>query len=349
LDIAMKVYSSETHQHHNPPYEGYNADGLIPALEVPERACNILAALQATTWAQVLSPRDFGLKPVLAVHAEPYLDYLRDAYQDWESFSPVAGMAFIPGTYGIDYESVASNTLTEEAGLFVLDTTVAITAGTYHAALVSANLALSGAEAIFQGQGAAFALCRPPGHHAGIEICGGYCFLNNAAIAAQWLSQHGKVAILDVDYHAGNGTQQIFYLRPDVFTVSLHADPAHEYPRYAGFAHQTGAGPGTGYHRNFPLPAGIDDAHYLEVLDQALALVDNYAPQHLVVSVGMDIYQDDQLGYFEITRDGIHQIGVRIAALDLPTLVVMEGGYHLASLGANMVAFLEPFAAQLSG
>jgi acetoin utilization deacetylase AcuC-like enzyme len=344
----MKVYYSETHQHHNPPYEGYNADGLIPSLESPDRASNILAALKDTIWAQILPPRDFGPEPILAVHSEPYLDYLSSAYQEWESYSPVAGMAFIPATYGIDFETVASNTLTEEAGFFVLDTTVAITAGTYPAALDSANLALSGAQAIFQGQASAFALCRPPGHHAGTEICGGYCFLNNAAIAAQWLSQHGKVAILDVDYHAGNGTQEIFYLRPDVFTVSLHANPAREYPRYAGFAHETGIGPGTGYHRNFPLPAGIDDARYLEVLERALSLVDNYAPQHLVVSVGMDIYQDDLLGDFEITRDGICQIGERIAALDLPTLVVMEGGYHLASIGANMVAFLEPFSTQLS-
>ena len=171
----------------------------------------------------------------------------------------------------------------------------------------------------------------------------GYCFLNNAAIAANWLSQEGKIAILDVDFHAGNGTQEIFYERSDVLTISLHADPAREYPRYAGFADQTGSGEGRGFHKNFPLPAGIDDFQYLQVLDEALGLIQAFEPAYLVVSAGMDIYEADLLGDFKITRSGISDIGELIAGLGLPTLVVMEGGYHVPSLGENFATLLTPF------
>ena len=183
-----------------------------------------------------------------------------------------------------------------------MDTTVSYTNGTYAAALDAANCAISGAEAITQGQSVAFALCRPPGHHAGREICGGYCYLNNAAIAAQWLSRLGRVVILDVDFHAGNGTQEIFYDRPDVYMISIHADPGGEYPYFAGHAWEKGIGPGLGYHQNFPLSPGTDDGQYLEVLDQALVLIDRFSLQHLVVSAGMDTYKDDPLGSLSLPK-----------------------------------------------
>jgi acetoin utilization deacetylase AcuC-like enzyme len=339
----MKVYYPKNHLQHNPPYEGYNQDGGIPALEVPERALQVYAALQQVGWAEILPPAEFDLEPILAVHSRSYLDYLRTVYSVWEPRSPLRGTAFFPGTYGLDTQAVLAGDVPEQAGFFLMDTTVSGVLGTYAAALQSAQAALSAAQAVSQGQDAAFALCRPPGHHAGGEVCGGYCYLNNAAIAAQWLSLLGKVAILDVDYHAGNGTQDIFYQRADVFTISIHADPSFEYPRYAGFAGERGVGPGTGFHRNFPLPAGTDEAAYLPVLERALALIDHFAPRHLVVSVGMDTYKDDPLGTFKLTCDGLHQVGSRIAALNLPTVLVMEGGYHLPSMGANLVAFLEAF------
>jgi acetoin utilization deacetylase AcuC-like enzyme len=238
---------------------------------------------------------------------------------------------------------VLAGNVPEQAGFFLMSTHVPVTAGTYTAALAAAQCALSGAQAVAQGQRAAFALCRPPGHHAGREMCGGLCFLNNAAIATQWLSKQGKVAILDIDYHAGNGTQDIFYARADVLTVSLHADPNREYPNYAGYAHETGAGPGTGYHRNYPLPAGTDDSLYLHTLDDALDLIAKFDPAHLVVSAGMDIYMDDPLSDFAITRQGIAEIGRSIASLNLPTLLVMEGGYNVEALGKNVVALLVAF------
>jgi acetoin utilization deacetylase AcuC-like enzyme len=186
-------------------------------------------------------------------------------------------------------------------------------------------------------------LCRPPGHHAGKDYAGGYCFINNAAVAVHWLSARGKVALLDVDYHCGNGTQDIFYDRADVLTISIHADPHFEYPYYAGYAEEKGTGPGVGFHRNFPLESGTDDARYLSALEEALGLIQNFSPKYLVVSAGMDIYTDDPLGKIKITADGIKEIGKRISASDLPTIIVMEGGYNNEALGGNMVAFLSTF------
>lgn len=341
----MKAFYPVSHLQHNPPYEGYNQAGTIPALEVPERVLQVLTALQQAGWAEVVPPLDLGLEPILAVHSRPYLDYLQVVYRQWEPLSPVRGTAFFPGTYGLDPQAVLAGDVPEQAGFFLMDTTVSGVAATYAAALQSAQAALSAAQDVSQGQGAAFALCRPPGHHAGREVCGGYCYLNNAAIAAQFLSGGGKVAMLDVDYHAGNGTQEIFYRRGDVLTLSIHADPSFEYPRYAGYADERGAGAGSGFHHNFPLEAGTSDSQYIPVLEKALALIAGFSPQALVVSAGMDTYQDDPLGTFKLTRDGLHQVGARIAALNLPTVVVMEGGYHLPSIGGNMVAFLEPFQA----
>jgi acetoin utilization deacetylase AcuC-like enzyme len=202
---------------------------------------------------------------------------------------------------------------------------------------------LSGAKAIVEGERATFALCRPPGHHAGKSFCGGYCYFNNAAIAAEWLSNTGKVAILDIDYHAGNGTQDIFYDRGDVLTISIHADPDAAYPSFCGYVDETGAGQGSGLHRNYPLLAGTDDERYLSTLDEAIALIRSFVPERLVVSAGMDLYAGDPLGNFSVTRDGIREIGIHIAKLGLPTLIVMEGGYNNAALGENITTLLGEF------
>jgi acetoin utilization deacetylase AcuC-like enzyme len=226
----------------------------------------------------------------------------------------------------------------------MFDLSAPIMGGTYRAALGSANCALNGARAIAEGERSAFALCRPPGHHAGKTFCGGYCYLNNAAIAANWLSAVGKVALLDIDYHAGNGTQDIFYERGDVLTISIHADPDAEYPAFCGYADETGSGQGSGLHRNFPLPAGTDDIRYLSVLGEALNLIKSFAPAFLVLSAGMDIYSGDPLGEFKVTREAIRQVGERLAALELPTLIVMEGGYNNEALGENVATLLENFS-----
>lgn len=225
----------------------------------------------------------------------------------------------------------------------MMDLSACIVEGTYEAALASANCALSAAQSIVNGQWSAFALCRPPGHHAGKDYGGGYCFINNASVAANWLASQGKVALLDIDYHCGNGTQDIFYDRNDVLTISIHADPNFEYPHYAGYANETGAGAGLGFHKNFPLEKGTEDAQYLSTLEAALSLIRQFEPTYLVLSAGMDIYADDPLGTIKVTTDGIGEIGKRISALDLPTLIVMEGGYANEVLGRNIVALLSAF------
>ena len=225
----------------------------------------------------------------------------------------------------------------------MMDLSACIVEATYAAALASANCALSAAQAISNGEHSAFALCRPPGHHAGKDYAGGYCFINNAAVAANWLSAKGKVALLDVDYHCGNGTQDIFYERADVLTISIHADPNVEYPYYWGYADETGTGAGLGYHKNFPLEKGADNTRYLSALEEALSLVREFDPKYLVVSAGMDIYTDDPLGTIKVTTAGIREIGKRIASLGLPTLILMEGGYNNEALGRNMINFLGEF------
>jgi acetoin utilization deacetylase AcuC-like enzyme len=223
----------------------------------------------------------------------------------------------------------------------MMDLSACIVAGTYQAALASANCALSAAQAVAEGsERSAFGLCRPPGHHAGRDYAGGYCFINNAAVVANWLASKGTVAILDVDYHCGNGTQDIFYERADVLTISIHADPDYEYPSYIGYEDERGLNQGLGYHHNLPLPAGTGDDAYVEVLGRALQRIREFKPAYLVVSAGMDIYADDPLGKIKVTTAGIGKIGAQIASLEIPTVVIMEGGYNNDALGRNMLAFL---------
>jgi acetoin utilization deacetylase AcuC-like enzyme len=347
----MKIFYSDDHRKHDPAFEVYDGGQRVPYLEAPQRMERILNALNKTAWAEVLPPRDFGLSPLRAVHSESYLAFLASAWTEWLASTPETESAsdktaLLPATFAAKRDQMPESIL-GKAGFFLLDLSVPVVAGTYAAALASANCALSAADSISpssaRGPSTAFALCRPPGHHAGREIAGGYCFLNNAAIAAAWLTRFGKVAILDVDYHAGNGTQDIFYARSDVLTISIHADPAFEYPYYAGYAAETGEGAGLGFHRNFPLPHGTDDTAYLKTLDQALQQIIAFQPQCLVVSLGMDIYESDPLGSFKITRNGIHEIGRRIASLRLPGAIIMEGGYNTDALGDNVVAFLDGF------
>ena len=340
----MKVFYSEVHRQHNPPFELFEGGVRVPYLENPERMERILSVLKDQDRIEILAPIDFGLEPILAVHDADYVDFLRTAYNEWTQEKPdYEKTALLPATFPPRGWSHRPKSLLGRAGYHMFDLSAPIMEGTYQAALGSANCALSGAKAIAEGERAVFALCRPPGHHAGKSYCGGYCYFNNASIAADWLSKMGKVAILDIDYHAGNGTQDIFYERGDVLTMSIHADPDSEYPAFCGYADETGAGKGSGLHRNFPLPAETNDKRYMATLEEAIALIQSFVPEYLVLSAGMDLYSGDPLGKFKVTRDGIHKIGTRIAKLGLPTLIVMEGGYNNAALGENIAALLGEF------
>lgn len=339
----MKVIYSETHRQHEPSFEVFDGGLRVPYLENPDRMDRILDALQKTDWAEILAPKDFGLDPIYAVHDREYVDFLASAWTEWLASEARDKSTLLPATFALRRQPPKPTSLLGRAGYYLMDLSACIVAGTYAAALSSANCALSAAERVAGGERSAFALCRPPGHHAGRDYAGGYCFLNNASIAANWLSAKGNVAILDIDYHCGNGTQDIFYDRADVLTVSIHADPNFEYPYYAGYAGETGTGAGLGFHKNFPLAKGSDDAHYLSVLEEALDLIRKFMPQYLVVSAGMDIYTDDPLGTIKVTTAGIGALGRRIAALDLPTVIVMEGGYNNEALGKNIVTYLGEF------
>ncbi|GAB4486963.1 MAG: histone deacetylase family protein [Anaerolineales bacterium] len=339
----MNVFYSPRHALHAPPFEIFDGGEKIASFETPQRAERILAALQASGRHQILPPADFGLAPILAVHDPDYIEFLRTAFAEWQQeATDYEKSALLPATFPPTGWRHKPKTLLGKAGYYMSDLSAPIVAGTFEAALASAHCALSAAQDITV-QKAAFALCRPPGHHAGRANCAGYCYINNAAVAAQWLSARGKTAVLDIDYHAGNGTQDIFYRRPDLLTTSIHADPDFEYPYYSGYAQENGGGPGLGFHENFPLSIGSGDEQYFSALEKAMTHLAEFGPDFLVVSAGMDICDADPLGRIHVSRAGIAAIGQKIASLARPTAIVLEGGYNTEDLGLNMAAFLEAF------
>jgi acetoin utilization deacetylase AcuC-like enzyme len=340
----VKVFYSETHHKHEPLFEVFDGGLRTPYLENPDRMDRILNSLKDVDWAEILEPTDFGLDPIYAVHDQDYIDFLASSWTEWLESDPKDPSVLLPATFALRRHPQKPASLLGRAGYYLMDLSACIVEGTYQAALASANCALSAAKAVANGEHSAFALCRPPGHHAGKDYGGGYCFINNAAVAAHWLASQGKVALLDIDYHCGNGTQDIFYDREDVLTISIHADPNFEYPHFAGHANETGTGKGLGFHRNFPLNKGTDDAQYLVTLEEALNLIRQFDPNYLVLSAGMDIYADDPLGTIKVTTNGIGEIGKQISALHLPTVIIMEGGYANEALGRNIIGLLSSFA-----
>lgn len=350
---AMQIITNLEQQLHDPPFE--ILDGQVqPYFESPRRAEMILAALDAAGFPAPQAPRRFGLGPILGVHAEDYVTYLQQAHMRWVASGRPAE-AVMPCTMPPRGTAGPSLSPTALAGRYAFDLSAPITAGTYAAARGSADAALSGAALLLEGERYAYALCRPPGHHATRDQAGGYCFINNAAVAAHYLASASEtsagesgvwamrspvVAVLDIDFHHGNGTQAIFYERSDVLFVSIHADPDREYPYFSGFADERGAGAGEGYNLNLPLPAGVDDDGYLAALNQALEAIQAYAPHFLVLSAGFDTFDGDPLGDFKLTTPGYAAIGAQIARLGLPTLVVQEGGYAVEELGTNVVSLL---------
>jgi len=323
---------------HAPALELHNG-GFVPFAEAPARAEAILAAIGPTEPAA-----DHKEAPLRAVHAEDYLAFLWSAHKDWRA----AGRAGDASGYAwpvVRRRPLALDRIDARLGAYSFDASSPIGAGTWDGAYWSAQTALSALDAVLAGERSAFALCRPPGHHAGADYLGGYCYLNNAAIAAEAAVAAGKrrVAILDIDYHHGNGTQDIFYARGDVLFVSIHADPRMDYPYYWGHADETGEGPGAGATLNLPLPRGTDLGTYLPALDAALAKIADFAPEQLVVCYGADTFADDPISHFRLRTDDYAEIGRRIAALALPALIVMEGGYAVDALGANVATFLSGF------
>ncbi len=339
----ITVYS-EDHKLHHARGEWMGGE-IVPAFEMPRRAEIILERVQAVKLGEVIRPKTFSLEPITRVHSQNYVRFLEDAWTQWAALGrthdalpmtwPVRGMNQMREPHGID----------ARLGFYSFDAGAPITPTSWQAIRSSANVALTGVELVKEGARAAFSLCRPPGHHAAGDYMGGYCYLNNASIAAQAFRDAGasRVTILDVDYHHGNGTQVIFYDRADVQVVNLHGDPRVEYPYYLGYADETGAAAGEGYNLNYPMMHGTGFETWFAALRDACEKVRQYAPDVIIVSLGVDTFKDDPISHFMLDSPDYLRVGERIAQLGKPTLFVMEGGYAVEPIGVNAVNVLEGF------
>ncbi len=339
----MKTVYTDKHHLRNARTELAGGE-LVRPFECPERAEIIRARVEERQLGEIVSPGERGLSPVLAVHDEGYVRFLETAWDEWqaEGFKGEAMVACWPARRMTDRRP---DHIEGKLGYYAMAAETAISPGTFEAARWSANVALAAADIVLGGERAAFALTRPPGHHAARDMFGGYCFLNNAAIAAQHmrLSGAGKVAILDVDYHHGNGTQDIFYERADVLFASLHADPRVAFPHFSGYADETGMGDGEGATLNRPLPDGTDWTHFSAALADVLDCICKTGTEALVVSLGVDTFERDPISTLKLTSENFLRLGEQIASAGLPTLFVMEGGYAVAEIGINAVNTLEGF------
>ena len=341
----METIFTEKHRLRNAKTELYGGQ-LIEPFERPSRAEFIIDRVRAVDLGPISAPDDFGMAPILAVHDAGYIDFLQVAWTDWKA-QGFKGEAF-PTVLPVRRMTQRIPTFIEgRLGYYALSCETSISDGTWEAAYAAAQVATTGAERIRQGARAAFALCRPPGHHAAVDMYGGFCFVNNAAVAAQHLVSTGakRVAILDLDFHHGNGTQDIFAARDDVLFVSIHGDPMDAFPHFMGHADETGTGKGKGYTINYPLPPKTNFATWRATLTKALGHIANFAPDALVVSLGVDTFETDPISFFTLQSNDFTTYGADIAALNVPTLFVMEGGYDIAEIGVNAVNVLQGFDA----
>jgi acetoin utilization deacetylase AcuC-like enzyme len=319
---------------------------LLPCFEMPRRAFLVRDRVLEVGLGEVVPPEDLGRAPIERVHDASFVEFLATHWERWTATGREHDA--LPWVWPVRHlrQDARPERIDALMGHHSFDAGTPLTAGTWRAAYASAQVALTGARLIAGGGcRAAFSLCRPPGHHAARDLYGGYCFLNNAAIAAQHLVDGGaeRVAILDVDYHHGNGTQAIFYDRADVLVVSLHGHPAEEYPFYLGWADETGAGEGEGFNANYPLRHGTGFPAWREALEDGLRRVADHGPDVLIVSLGVDTYKHDPISRFVLESENFATYGGMVARLGLPTLFVMEGGYAVERIGVNAVNVLTGF------
>lgn len=349
----MKTFHNPHHAGHAGQQEMFRGR-MVPCHEVPARLDYVLAELRRRPLGALETPTvsDAALDAAIArVHSARYLGFLASAWSDWVAMDPAnAQRDALPSVWPLGNRhgfrhDVLPHNFAARLGLFSFDSGSPLTAGTWAAARGGAACALAAAQAVAQGDRSAFALTRPPGHHAGPDFLGGYCFLNNAAIAAQALRDagHAKVAVLDVDYHHGNGTQTIFYERADVLNVSIHGDPATEYPFFLGHADERGAAAGEGFNLNLPLPRGTGFGTWRATLDTALAAVKDFGANALVVPMGLDTFEGDPISGFTLQSADYLAVGAALAGAGLPTVFTFEGGYAVDEVGTNAVNLLQGF------
>ena len=341
----MHIVHSEQHDLHRPRFELLGGK-LVELADVPARIEWIKQACQRQGLGTLIEASDFGMTPVLDVHDARYVEFLQTAWGEMQAADldsttfgsawPVAGMR----------HDRAPRKLMARLGFYSSDGCSPITAGMWPAAYAAAQIALTATQSVLDGHDGSLALCRPPGHHAAAAYAGGYCYLNNVAIAAQYALGQGpaRVAILDIDYHHGNGTQSIFYRRSDVVFASLHADPLDAYPYFLGHADEAGEGAGEGFNHNYPLPLGCELPMWLAALTQALAQLHKAKPELLLVSLGVDTFKDDPISQFRLDTPDYVGIGQAIAGLGIRTVFVLEGGYAVTAIGNNISNVLTGYA-----
>lgn len=332
MDKAIALVINDKHDIHHVHERGY--------VQAPVRISSILKEIQQMGCFQPVSVRHFGEEHILGVHDRKLVEYLKRA-----SAMLKPGESVYPYVFPIRNAARPPKELPVRAGYFCIDTFTPINRNAYLAARRAVDCALTAAQSLREGYRLAYALVRPPGHHAERKVFGGFCYFNSTAVAAQRMSELGPVAVLDIDYHHGNGTQDIFYRRADVFTVSLHGHPSFAYPYFSGYEDEKGEGPGEGYNLNIPLPEQLDGAAYREALAKALRRITKFAPRSLIIALGLDPAKGDPTGSWSLTAKDLERNGRMIGELRLPTLVVQEGGYRIRSLGANARHFFQGLAA----
>lgn len=349
----MKLFFTETQLAHQP--RQYMVHGrIVDPFENPNRATTLIAALEKAGLTRT-EPSDYGREPILKVHADHYVGFLEEAYARFMEL-PNHGPEVLPNVHpyrgaSLTYGERGPPRVTGiigRAGWYMGDMSCATMEGTFRAAYASAQTVIAGAEEILAGARSAYSLCRPPGHHAYADRCSGFCYFNNAAIAAELLRRRfDRVAIIDFDTHHGDGTQAIFYDRADVFYGSVHTDPSAYYPHFAGYADETGTGAGEGTNLNLPLPFGAGDAEFTAANQRLCHALTSFGADALVLSAGWDAHRDDPLSKLDVSTNAYSSIGRLYAELRLPTLIVQEGGYSLEAVAAASHAFMAAFRDRL--
>ncbi|MEM8705606.1 MAG: histone deacetylase family protein [Actinomycetota bacterium] len=339
----MLVVRSDVHRrHHCPELDGGT---IVSSWESPERAEHVDRAIDDAGRHAIVAPATFDRELATEVHDGDYVAFLESAWDRWRSEGNESDGAMAFGWPGRRFRDVRPKHLEAQLGYYSFAADCSIADGTWAAVAESAAIADTATRLVLDGAPVAFARCRPPGHHAMRDQFGGYCYLNNAALAAQRLRSagHAEVALLDVDYHHGNGTQDVFYERADVRVCSVHCDPIEEFPYFLGHADEPGTGPGEGHNRNLPLPRGTEPEAWFAALETGIDWLTATAPTALVVSLGVDTFVDDPISHFRLRRPDFVALGHRLRGVGLPTVLVMEGGYATAELGHNIAAVLDGF------
>lgn len=324
--IALVI--NDRHDIHHVHERGY--------VEAPVRIRSILKGLEQADFFERKPARHFQENHIKQVHDPKFVEYLKRVCAHIKT-----GKSVYPYVFPIRNATRPPRELPVRAGYYCIDTFTPLNRNAYLAAKGAVDCALTAGSLLFEGYRITYGLVRPPGHHAERKVFGGFCYFNSSAITANFLSRFGKVAVLDIDYHHGNGTQDIFYNRGDVLTISIHGHPSFAYPYFVGFGDENGEGPGYRCNKNYPLPEKVDGSEYRRVLERALKRINSYSPRFLVVALGFDPARNDPTGTWNLEAADFYQNGLLIGRLRLPTVVVQEGGYRTKSLGTNARNFFK--------